>query len=369
MTRSSGLQDAARAAGMARQSRPDFLAHTRSAFAAAAAASPTGVETIALRFARHRVQLRVAGPALAEQLRRAFRSLLADDAAGPRDDPALTIGAWDREHTGIGCPGVPHAPETTDPLGGGLLTQFGGGTAIRFERASVVSALDRASSELFHCVRSAGETDVHLRSKPFPELLATWYRDRGVYQLHAGLVAREGRGVLFAGAAGSGKTTSAIACSLAGFDFLGDDYVGIDVAPDTVVGHAFYACIRADAALAARFPALADAHLAPIGRWERKGMVCMAELPACRTAPAAHVAAIVIAAVRGAGPTRIAPLDRAAALRQLAPSTLLVPFGAGARGLQVLGELVRRVPSYRLEIGDSVQAIPDVVGGVLAGQA
>lgn len=363
MIGASGLQDAAPAA--ATENRPDFLVHTRLAFAAAAAAS--AVETIDLCLAGHRVCLRVAGPLLAAQLRRAFRTSIADDAAQYRGNRlALTIDAWDREHTGIGCPGVPCAPEAVDPLGGGLLAQFGRAAVIRFERAHTISALDRARAELFHCVHSAGDADVHQRSKPFPELLAIWYRDRGVHQLHAGLVARDGRGVAFAGARGSGKTTATIACSLAGFDFLGDDHVGIELSPDGAAGHAFYACIRADDELASRFPDFAAARVAPIGRWERKGMVCMAELPACRTARVTRIAAIVLPEVRGAGPGRLIAVDRATALRRLAPSTLLVPLGGGARGLGVLAELVRRVPSYRLEIGESVREIPLRIGELLA---
>lgn len=363
MIGASGLQDAAPAA--ATENRPDFLVHTRSAFAAAADTST--VETIDLCLAGHRVRLRVAGPHLASQLRRAYRTLLADGAAPSRGNRlALTIDAWDRERTGIGCPGVPYAPDAVDPLDGGLLAQFGRAAVIRFERAHAVSALDRARTELFHCVRSAGDTDVHQRSKPFPELLAIWYRDRGVHQVHAGLVARDGQGVVFGGARGSGKTTATIACSLAGFDFLGDDHVGIELSPDSAVGHAFYACVRADDELASRFPGFAAARVAPIGRWERKGMVCMAELPECRTARAARIAAIVIPEVRGVGPARLTAVDRATALRRLAPSTLLVPLGGGARGFGVLAELVRRVPSYRLEIGDSVREIPLRIGELLA---
>jgi hypothetical protein len=184
--------------------------------------------------------------------------------------------------------------------------------------------------------------------------------------LHAGLVARDDRGVLFVGPGGSGKTTSTIACSLAGFDFLGDDYVGVEISRNGALGHAFYASIRADDGLTSRFPSLAEARLAPLGRWEHKGMVCMAELQECRTARATRIEAIIMPEVRGVGPTRLAVADRATALRRLAPSTLLVPFGGGARGLSVLGELVRRTPAYRLEIGDSLRAIPQRIGELLA---
>lgn len=364
MSRLRGRQTAP-AAAVPFEGRSDLLAPTRAAFAAAADA--VDVEAIELRFAGRHVAARVAGPLLAAQLRRTFASLLAPAGESAQGDPELRIHAWDRAHAGVGCPGIASDPDEIDAFGSALLSQFDGGNVLRVDRAIAVSAFDRHPGELFHCVRNAADLTLQLQSKPFPELMWAWYRERGVHHLHAGLVARGGRGVLLSGPSGSGKTTAALACSLAGFDFLGDDHVGIEISPAGVVGHSFYSCIRADGDLFARFPELGAARLAPVARWERKGMVCIADLPQCRTARAASIAAVIVLEVRGTGRTRLRPLDRATALRKLAPSSLLVPLGGRARGLAALAELVRKVPCHGLELGASLEEIPAIAAELTSG--
>jgi hypothetical protein len=343
---------------------PEILEATRTAAELAHTSSPSGVRVTHLRLAGLPVRLRVAGPALADQLERCFPPSDDTEAGAPA---ALTIDAWDRAHTGVGCPGVPFAPDATDALGGGLLKQFGSGAVLHYERARDIAALDRPERRLYFCVEAADSMELHLRSKPFPYLLATWYRDRGVQQLHAALVSRHGRGVLFVGASGSGKSTSALACALAGFDYLGDDYVGFAIEGNDCLGHAFYSGARVDDATIGRFPALAGHVTAPIGRWERKGMVRIPDLASCKMALATRIAAIVIPEIHRGGLPRLTAAPPGVALRCLAPSTLLVPLGAGAPGLATIGALVRRVPCFRMELGSEVGAIPAAIERLLAG--
>lgn len=342
---------------------PEILAGIREASERAHASSPTGIRVIDLRFAGLPVRMRIAGPELFDHLERCFRPLQSP----LRDAPAeLMIEAWDREHTGVGYPGVPVEPDATDPLGGGLLKQFGSGAVLHFERARDVAALDRARRQLFFCVHSARATELHLRSKPFPDLLATWYRDRGVQPLHAALVSRGGRGVLFVGVSGSGKSTCALACALAGFEYLGDDTVGFALVDDECVGHAVYASARIDDTMIERFPALAPHRIAPIGRWERKGMVLMSEVPDCRMVPSTRISAIVIPEIGAGNRLQLSTTTAATALRSLAPSSLLVPLGAGAPGLAALGQLVRRTPCFRMAVGNDVGVIPAAIDRLLA---
>jgi hypothetical protein len=342
---------------------PEVLAGMREAFERACAAQPTATRVVDLRFAGLPVRLRVVGEGLFEQLDRTFSPL---HARGTHEQVELTIDAWDREGTGVGCPGVPFVADATDALGGGLLKQFGDGTVLHFERVRDVAALDRRRRQLLFCVDSARTTELHLRSKPFPDLLATWYRDRGVQPLHAALVARDRRGVLFVGASRSGKSTCALACALSGFDYLGDDAVGLQLAGDQCIGHAFYAGARVDGALVERFPALAAHCIEPIGRWERKGMVFVPELPGCGMAPATPIRAIVVPEISAGNRLQIAVTPPASALRSLAPSSLLVPLGARAVGLTAIAQLVRRTPCFRMTFGDDVRAIPDAVDRMLA---
>lgn len=337
---------------------PDFLAGIRKAFELAAETSPTGIQCVHFRFAGRPVRLRGAGPGLVEQLKRSFQPLEVEPGDGPVE---LTIDAWDRSHTGVGCPGVPFAPELNDPVGGGLLTQYGNGRVVRHEQPSSVAALDRLRREIFLCVDNAGEREVHTLSKPFPHLLAAWYQDRGIQQLHAALVSRAGRGVLFVGQGGRGKTTCAVTCALNGFDFLGDDNIGIELTGSSCVGHAFYNSVRVDESTLKRFPRLAHHSIAPVGRWESKSLVYMSDLVPHGMAARADVKAIVVPNLVGLGATRLAAAARLTALRHLAPSSLCVPLGGRGPGLAAMGELVRRLPCYTLDLGPDLEEVSTLI--------
>ncbi len=88
----------------------------------------------------------------------------------------------------------------------------------------------RARTLRLSCQRlSSGKGPLHFQSVLIPalkHLLLT----RGKLLLHAGCVATEdGRGVLFAGLSGAGKTTTCIALSRAGFRYISDDLVALSV--------------------------------------------------------------------------------------------------------------------------------------------
>ena len=76
--------------------------------------------------------------------------------------------------------------------------------------------------------------------------------------------------------------------------------------------------------------------------------------------------AIFVPEISGQPNTTIEPISPAVALRALAPSTL-VQLAANKRvAFQSLGQLVRRLPCYRLSLGTNVEAIPAVVAHFLA---
>jgi hypothetical protein len=78
------------------------------------------------------------------------------------------------------------------------------------------------------------------------------------------------------------------------------------------------------------------------------------------------VRAVVVPAI-GAGRARAQAISASQALLALAPSTAFqMPFDRGAV-LATLGELVRRVPCHRLDLGRSAEAAASVLMEVLAG--
>ncbi len=64
--------------------------------------------------------------------------------------------------------------------------------------------------------------------------------------LHAACVGRQGRGILLLGSSGAGKSTTALQCSLAGFDFLSEDSVFVDPKTMLATGAANFLHLRPD---------------------------------------------------------------------------------------------------------------------------
>ncbi len=352
----------------------DDLESVRRAFTDACATRKTRSLDVVFRLGGRRVRLRVAGTELAELLTSAFASVIDPRGASEPPDAAdtngvdLSIAAWDRAATGVGCPGLGLVPDRTDTLGPGLMFQYRNGHLLRYDRASIVKCLDRRSRELFLCVEDAAQLGLNDRTRPFEHFLRAWAHDRSLHVLHAGLVAHDGRGLLLGGQGGSGKSTTAIACALGGLDFLGDDFVATAATPDEWFGHALYDTVRVDTSNLERFPELkAHCTLPSQPRDGFKSLVYMSDvLPeATQRVASTRVAAIAIPTIAGTGTTFVRPTSRAEVLRRLAPSTLLRALGGGAASFAHMTELVRHLPCYELVLGASIDTVPALITDLL----
>ena len=324
-----------------------------------------GVAQSFYRFADQPVRLRVAGPALAKILQMTFAHLRADDVS-PDGPFGLCIDAWDRKHTGTGCPGVPFPPQRTDLLDEGLVTHYLNSAIVRYERGHYVNAIDRRAGQIFTCRGDGNNQALYERSKPFPNLLEVWYRDHGVQQLHAGLVARAGRGALLIGQSGSGKTTATLACALGGFDYLGDDHNGLQVAGDgTCWGHSYYNAARIGPDHLKHFPQLAPFEVPPHCKWDHKSLVWMSQVLPQGMARKCRITAVIMPRIVPQGPTRFRPASRVQTLLSLAPSTLRVPLTDSAHGFMKLTDFIARMPCFVMEMGPDVSEIPGCVEQIL----
>lgn len=73
----------------------------------------------------------------------------------------------------------------------------------------------------------------------FRAIFHLWTRDLPAQLVHAGAIANNYNGVLITGASGSGKSTSCLNLLRAGYKYLGDDYVWVELGPVPEV-HALY---------------------------------------------------------------------------------------------------------------------------------
>ena len=195
------------------------------------------------------LRLRFAGPALLAIMLPALAHLVTE-----AETAEVTIGLWDAQSTGVSLPSYPWTSADWRPRGSirgfdderiRLHFDPGGGTLTMYDP-------DRSGTAIF-AVASAEAIPWYERAAPLRPALH-WLLSGGSRNLvHAGVVGRGDRGVLIGGASGSGKSTVAVACLEAGFDFLGDDYVLVSLEEEPVA-FSLYATAKLDPTSLAMMP-------------------------------------------------------------------------------------------------------------------
>lgn len=187
----------------------------------------------------------------------------------------------------------------------------------------------------------------HFFTLPLMELM----KRQGRFPLHAGCVARDGRGVLLAGTSGSGKSTLTAALVADGWDFLSDDTVfvtrqaGVTSAwglSDEIDCSDNTAGMLAELRHLVGEPTLAGRDKHPVNVEEAFGVL---PVPACRP----H--ALVLPTISGERRSVLSAVSASGALRQLAPNVLLTQRAATQAHLDTLAELVSEIPCYSLATG------------------
>jgi hypothetical protein len=345
---------------------PHAVGQMRAAFDRALASHPWLARIEHYRFAGRPVRLRVVGRQLAERTHRAFAHLRHDP--DPAGDAGWGLDLWDELETGV--PNPMPTPGTEDRQWiacGGTLDASRDGRVVTFRYDESTTLLDRQAAQMISCRRSGAHLSTGELSKPFMLMLSIWLPDRGVQVLHAGLLARGGAAVLVPGPSGTGKSTTCLAAVSQGLDFLGDDFVGLERAGDgTFLGHSIFgtACLARNGV--ERFPDLALHAVDGGAGVEEKPILFLPEIYPDRLRATCGIRAIALVRIRQPR-SEIQRAGRAEALREFAASTLhtVVPR-PGREALAMIGELVERVPAYRLCLGPDLADIGPGLERILA---
>lgn len=308
------------------------------------------------------VHLHTVGGRLHGHLTAALAHLRTPPAAREAGD--LSVFLWDEDTTGVPHP---HAVLSGRPDDEELIDVSHDNLVVRERRGQWAVALDRGRGEISGCARLGGARPLlHDLGKPLQTLISIWARDSGMPLVHAGLVGRDGNGILLGGAGGAGKSTTAVACAREGFDFLGDDRVGLEAGGDGFVGHSIYNSVLVDQPRVDRFPELCAHAIQPVHPTrERKPLVFLNEIYPGRIPPSVQIRGVALPRVAGTTDSRWRTATPAEALRVIAPSSLIMPMGPGAVGMKQLGSLVREVPCFWLDLGTALEGVAACVEQVL----
>jgi hypothetical protein len=344
-----------------------------------AATAVGGAGTLDLEMAGLQLRLRHAGERLREELLAPFEHLACRDVG----DPDLTISLFDTASSGI---------EPPPPLWEPIVAAPGTNPVarLRSERACVLAAA--SSRGITAALPTAGVAVFHLpdstaipaseRAAPMREALQLLMAARGRLMTHAGAVGRDGRGVLLVGRGGSGKSTLALSCALAGMEIVGDDYVLLE--PDSLTAHAMQSTAKLTEDSAVRLGIPTDvidaAGFEPTLEGPAKALVDIRRLTSAALKRRLEISAIVAPALRPHGPAHIAvacglgevgasmwPVSAAEGLRAVAPSTIVQAGFGGGGSLATLADLVRRAPSFALELNPDPAANAAAVNRLVDG--
>jgi hypothetical protein len=310
----------------------------------------------------YRLRLRFVGEALAPALTSALAHL-----PPATTQHGLEILCWDGAATGEALPAPPW-PWPAEWPACGYITPFENPSfRVSVCPISGVILLYRAdNSTAIFWAPDARKLHTYHHGSPFLTLLSWWIqtRTRGLHLLHAGCVGTSHGAALLVGRGGSGKSTTALLCAEAGMNYLSDDYCLVEEGPTPTV-----CCLYSSGKLhrehLARFPDLAALAVDPRADPFGKPVIFLAQSGRFTVVPRAPLRAILIPSVTGQPETTIETATAAAALRALAPSTLMQLPNSDPAALQSLAALTRQVACFHLGLGTRLEDIAPAVRTLL----
>jgi hypothetical protein len=200
------------------------------------------------------------------------------------------------------------------------------------------------------------------KASPFRVVLSWLCNLHHMQIVHGAAIGIDGRAVLLAGTGGAGKSTTALACALAGLDYLGDDYCAVEPAAGKV--HMVYRTAKLSRTTLDMLPDLADL-IENRDRIDVEKGVMFLQGEDMRLARSAELSAILLPRVGVESSTMLYPATRDEAIRAILPSTIVGLVGGTSASPRLIMELVRSVPAFHLALGTDLEMLTDTVASRL----
>lgn len=301
------------------------------------------------------IRVRVVGRCLAGHIEAALGHL----ATGAQP-AALDVDLWDESVTGVGCPLPSDATNFPRDVNGTLVRVDPTDSRRLWTRGrGSVTELDGGHGRMVGWRADGSALAIEERGRPFPVALQAWLQSRGVVTVHAAGVACGGKAALIVGDAGSGKSTTALACAAAGFGFLGDDQVAVGWLDGRAVAHSLFASVRVDGIVHRLWRDVTEPEHGPV-----KALVLLSGA-AVAVVPSAAVGAVLVARVSPGEPSTLERATTRDALRAMVPSTLPGAVDDRPAVLRSCARTVLGRPAFHLRVGADLEAVPGLVARAL----
>jgi hypothetical protein len=198
-------------------------------------------------------------------------------------------------------------------------------------------------------------------------LLVEMLKRRGCYSMHAAGFCKDGKAILIPGTSGAGKSTLAITLLRSGFCYLSDDMVFLRRRSDGLGVLGFPEDVDVSDQTISFFPELNFLGRSPKAVGWPKRQVRADEVYGTELIREARPGAIVIPKISAKERSDVRPIDADEALLEMVSNVLLTEGRSCQSHLDILTELVRQTPCYRLETGRDFDRIPVLLGELLSG--
>lgn len=312
-----------------------------------------GAEVHEYRIAGCPVRLRFASAVLAIELTPA----LAHVRGTIGETGALDIMIWDEGSAAAPMPTPPWSWQDYMSRG-----EIGGLDPVRYRAwyhvaSGILSIIDLERGRAVFWARDASRLPIYVVAAPFRMILQAWLSRQGLHFAHAAAVGTRRGGVLLAGAGGSGKSTTSLACLEAGMHFVSDDYCVVASEPSPRV-HAVYCSAKASEESLRQIPGLGPSRRDRMGPPDDKALFFLHDRYAGALAAELRLRALLAPVVSDQQESSLEPVKALAAIRALAPSTMEQISGPDVSAWRTFTSLARQLPCYRLYLGRDVTSAP-----------
>jgi hypothetical protein len=229
--------------------------------------------------------------------------------------------------------------------------------------------MDTYEAKAVYWVKKCEDIPWWERTFPFRQIIHWWSNGKQLQPVHSGAVGFSSGGVLISGRSGSGKSTSCLSCLHSELQYVGDDFVLIDLESHQPRVHSLYATAKIEPTNLHRFPWIKPWISNPDQLDSQKALIQVSESAPEKLCKSFPIQAILLPKVTGKFDSQLSPASSANAMHALAPSTVLTLIGDESEVMRKISQLVRTVPAYWLEAGTDLTQIPLRIKEFLKGGA
>ena len=195
---------------------------------------------------------------------------------------------------------------------------------------------------------------VHGRTTVFH--FSRWASANDLVMIHAATVGVDGKGVLIVGRSGSGKTTFAISCLMAGLEFVSDDYTLLS-ASGTLQAMPLYTMVGVTQEIYRKFPALETLSVLPPKVLNNGKM--QAIIPARRFSGKLDIKAIILPVIHGKTEVALKPVPPGRAMIHLLHSSAVQTGREQDTALiRQIAQRLAGVPVYEMHMSTELEKNP-----------